>query len=47
MALAAMGAVLAMLLVALINARAQRDFAREFNDSLRVKAPPPGRHGRL
>ncbi len=41
MALAAFGALLTMGVIALINARWQRDFAREFNDSLRVKAPPP------
>ena len=40
MALAALGALLAMGVVAVINGRWQRDFAREFNDSLRVKAPP-------
>lgn len=41
MALAALGALLTMVVIALINARWQRDFAREFNDSLRVKGPPP------
>lgn len=41
MALAALGALLTMTALALINARWQRDFAREFNDSLRVKGPPP------
>ena len=48
MALASLGAFLAMLAIAAINARCQRDFAREWNESLRVKqktplgeAPPP------
>ena len=40
MALAALGALLAMIAIAVINARRQRDFAQEFNESLRVKAPP-------
>ena len=47
MALAALGALMTMTLVALINARWQRDFASEFNDSLRVKAPPPSESGAL
>jgi putative membrane protein len=41
MALAALGAVLAMLLIAAINARYQRDFAREWAESLRVKGRRP------
>lgn len=41
MALAAFGALSTMTLVALLNWRWQRDFAREFNDSLRVKHPAP------
>jgi putative membrane protein len=45
MALAALGALLTMVVIALINARWQRDFAREFNDSLRVKGPPPQADG--
>ena len=36
MALASLGAVLAMLITALINSRLQRDFAREWGHSLRV-----------
>ena len=40
MALASIGALIAMFITALINARLQRDFAREWADSLRVK----GRH---
>ncbi|HEX3133223.1 MAG TPA: DUF2238 domain-containing protein, partial [Planctomycetota bacterium] len=40
MALAAVGALLSMTVNALINARWQRDFAREFNESLRAKTPP-------
>lgn len=47
MALAALGALLTMVVIALINARWQRDFAREFNDSLRVKGPPPEQAGTL
>ena len=45
MALAALGALLTMVMLALVNARWQRDFAREFNDSLRVKGPPPEADG--
>jgi len=41
MALAALGALIAMLVTALINARLQRDFAREWNESLRVKHSAP------
>jgi putative membrane protein len=41
MGLATMGAVLGMLIVAGINGRYQRDFAREFLESLRVKIPTP------
>jgi len=41
MALASLGALLAMLLTALINWRMQRDFAREWTESLRVKHPTP------
>jgi putative membrane protein len=37
MALASLGALLAMLLIAGINARYNRDFARELRDSLRLK----------
>lgn len=47
MALAALGALMTMSVIAAINARGQRDFAREFNDSLRVKAPPPESTDRL
>jgi putative membrane protein len=38
MALAACGAVLAMLVTAVVNWRCQRDFAREWSESWRVKA---------
>jgi len=38
---ASVGALLAMALTALLNARLQRDFAREWVDSLRVKDPRP------
>ena len=41
MALAGLGALLAMLVTALINARLQRDFAREWAASLRVKNRAP------
>jgi len=37
MALASLGALMAMIITALINIRLQRDFAREWADSLRVK----------
>ncbi|VCU71237.1 Inner membrane protein YjdF [Pigmentiphaga humi] len=41
MALAVAGALLAMLLTALVNRRLQRDFSREWADSLRVKDARP------
>jgi putative membrane protein len=41
MALATMGAIIAMLVTAAINWRSQRDFAREWAESLRVKRPEP------
>jgi putative membrane protein len=41
MALATVGATLAMLVTAAINWRFQRDFARAFAESLRVKHPEP------
>ncbi|HEY1172189.1 MAG TPA: DUF2238 domain-containing protein [Verrucomicrobiae bacterium] len=41
MALASSGAILAMLITGLINWKFQRDFAREWADSLRVKNPKP------
>ena len=41
MALASIGALLAMLLTAALNATLQRDFAREWNESLRVKHRAP------
>jgi putative membrane protein len=41
MALASLGALIAMLVTAAINARLQRDFAREFWQSLRVKGTRP------
>jgi len=41
MALASLGALIAMALTAGINYRLQRDFAREWIDSLRVKHPEP------
>lgn len=41
MLLAGLGATLAMLITAGINWRMQRDFAREWSDSLRIKDPRP------
>ncbi|MBL9191511.1 MAG: DUF2238 domain-containing protein [Opitutaceae bacterium] len=41
MALASLGALIAMLVTAGINARYKRDFAREFIDSLKVKSTRP------
>jgi putative membrane protein len=41
MALAMLGGVVAMLVTGLINVRYQRDFAREWNESLRVKRARP------
>lgn len=41
MALASLGAAIAMGVTAFINARLQRDFAREFADSLRIKGKLP------
>jgi len=41
MALASLGALIAMSITALINCRLQRDFAREWAESLRVKRQAP------
>ncbi len=41
MGLASLGALVAMCVTAAVNARLQRDFAREWADSLRVKHPAP------
>ena len=41
MALASLGALVAMLVIAAINARYQRDFAKEWIESLRVKRQAP------
>jgi len=41
MALASMGALLAMIIAGLLNRSLQRDFAREWADSLRIKHPRP------
>ena len=41
MALASLGALLAMCLIAAVNRRYQRDFTREWNESLRVKRKDP------
>src|SRR5690606_18074628 len=47
MALAAAGALLAMLATAIVNYRTQRDFAAEWAESLRIKRPyPPGEETR-
>ncbi len=40
-ALASLGALIAMLITALINSRLQRDFAKEWNDSLKVMETDP------
>jgi putative membrane protein len=41
MALASAGALIAMMITAALNAALQRDFAAEWNESLRVKDPRP------
>jgi putative membrane protein len=41
MALASAGALLSMVVTAMLNARLQRDFAREWGDSLKVKSEKP------
>ena len=41
MAFASLGALLAMLMTAGLNIRLQRDFAAEWNESLRVKSARP------
>lgn len=41
MGLAALGALIAMLVTAVLNGWLQRDFAREWSESLRVKDPRP------
>jgi putative membrane protein len=41
MALASLGAFIAMIITALININLQRDFAREWNESLNVKRKRP------
>ena len=41
MALASLGALIAMMVTALINIKLQRDFAREWNESLRIKGQLP------
>ena len=41
MALASLGALIAMVIIALINWRMQRDFAREWAESIRVKRKKP------
>lgn len=41
MALASLGAFIAMTVTAMLNRSLQRDFAREWNESLRIKHPEP------
>jgi len=41
MALASLGALVAMCVTALVNSRIKRDFAREWNESLKVKSKEP------
>jgi putative membrane protein len=41
MAMASLGALIAMCITAAVNARLQRDFAREWAESIRVKRPEP------
>ena len=41
MALASLGALIAMTIAALVNRRMQRDFAREWAESIRVKHKKP------
>ena len=41
MALASLGALIAMSATAFLNSRARRDFAYEWNESLRVKSAAP------
>jgi putative membrane protein len=41
MALASLGALIAMCLTAFVNSRTKRDFAYEWIESLRVKIPEP------
>ena len=41
MALASLGALISMTVTALINRRMQRDFAREWAESIRVKRRNP------
>jgi putative membrane protein len=41
MALASLGALIAMCVTAFINSRIKRDFAREWNESLKVKSNEP------
>jgi putative membrane protein len=41
MALASLGALISMIVTALINIKLQRDFAKEWNESLRIKGQLP------
>ena len=41
MALASLGALIAVVIIAMINKRYDRDFAREWSESLQVRGAPP------
>ena len=41
MALASLGALIAMVVTALVNIKLQRDFAKEWNESLAIKGQLP------
>jgi len=45
MALASLGALVAMTITALLNSRSKRDFAKEWNESLRIKSAAPLNEG--
>jgi putative membrane protein len=45
MALASLGALVAMAVTALLNSRSKRDFAEEWNESLRIKSAVPLNEG--
>ena len=47
MALAGLGALVAMTFIVLLNSYLQRDFAREWNESLRVKDKEPLGEGEI
>ena len=41
MGLASLGALIAMMITALVNIKLQRDFAQEWNESLKIKGQQP------